>query len=70
MPEIETEPDRQPLFVLADAAFRRAAAQVVRRARQFGTPILLWKDGKVVEVSPDEIVLPPEPGEAVREGQE
>ncbi|QEH39174.1 hypothetical protein OJF2_77860 [Aquisphaera giovannonii] len=56
----EPEIDRSRLGALADAAFRRAARQVVRRARQFGTPILLWRDGEVLEFSPDEIELPPE----------
>lgn len=37
----------------AEAAFRRAAGKVVERARQFGTPIVTWRDGRVVEVSPE-----------------
>jgi hypothetical protein len=35
----------------ADAAFRQAARKVIERARQTGTPIILWEQGKVVERS-------------------
>ena len=37
----------------ADAAFRQAAAKVVELARQTGTPVVLWEDDQVKEVSPD-----------------
>ena len=37
----------------ADAAFRQAAVKVVERARQTGTPVVLWEDDQVKEVSPD-----------------
>jgi hypothetical protein len=33
----------------ADAAFRQAARKVIEKARQSGTPIYLWEEGKVVE---------------------
>jgi hypothetical protein len=32
-----------------DAAFRQAARKVIEKARQSGTPIYLWEEGKVVE---------------------
>jgi hypothetical protein len=37
----------------AEAAFRQAATKVVRRAKQSGTPIIVWDDGEVraIEVS-------------------
>ncbi len=35
----------------ANAAFRQAAAKVVERARQTGTPIIVWEKGKVAEHS-------------------
>jgi hypothetical protein len=33
----------------ADAAFLLAAAKVIDRARQFGTRIIGWEDGQIVE---------------------
>lgn len=44
----------------AIAAFRLAMIDVVRKARETGTPVIVWRDGKVVELSPDELELPPE----------
>lgn len=39
----------------ADAAFQQAAVKVVERARQTGTPVILWEDNHVKEVPPDQI---------------
>jgi GNAT superfamily N-acetyltransferase len=38
------------LTKLANAAFRRVAVQVVLRARQTDTPVIIWKDGRVQAV--------------------
>ncbi|MBA3845232.1 MAG: hypothetical protein H0X45_01175 [Planctomycetes bacterium] len=35
-----------------DAAMKRAAEEVRRIAAQTGTPIVIWRDGKIVHVSP------------------
>jgi hypothetical protein len=43
----------QPLTKLADAAFEQAAQQVIERARQSGTPLILWEDEAVKEVVPE-----------------
>jgi len=37
----------------AKAAFEQAAAKVVERAKQTGTPVIVWKDNRVSEVSAD-----------------
>ncbi|MBN2293094.1 MAG: hypothetical protein JXM70_11750 [Pirellulales bacterium] len=42
----------------ADAAFRQAALKVVQRARETDTPVIMWEDGKVKRVHPDDIELP------------
>jgi ABC-type sugar transport system substrate-binding protein len=42
----------QPLTKLADAAFEQAAQQVIERARQSGTPVIVWEDEAVKEVEP------------------
>ena len=31
---------------LANAAFQRAAAVVIERAKQTGTPVIVWEDGR------------------------
>jgi hypothetical protein len=38
----------------AQAAFRVAMRKVLSRARQSGTGIVIWRDGRVVEISCDE----------------
>jgi len=50
MPE-STDP---PLTALADAAFRQAAAKVVRRAQQSGTPLIVWERDGVRTIPPEE----------------
>ena len=39
----------------ANAAFRQAAAKVVERARQTGTPVIVWEKGQVAEHSAKEL---------------
>jgi hypothetical protein len=41
-----------PHTKLADAAFRQAAQQVIKRAKEFGTPLIIWEDGEVKRVEP------------------
>ena len=48
----DTRPDP---WEMADAAFRKAAANVVRLARQTGTPVLIVINGELRPVSPDEL---------------
>ena len=43
------EPIEDSLTEKANAAFRQAAAKVIERARQTGTPVLVWEDGRVIE---------------------
>jgi hypothetical protein len=44
--------DDSTLSALAQAAFRQAAVNVIRRAKETGTPVILWDQGRVVSVSP------------------
>jgi hypothetical protein len=48
-------------------AMIRAARRAAELARQHHQPILLWRDGQVVEVMPDD--LPPLPEETPRTDQ-
>jgi len=38
----------------ADAAFERVVKTVLERARQTGTPVVMWLDEQVRLISPDE----------------
>ena len=38
----------------ADLAFEAACRKVIDRARQSGTEIVIWRDGQIVELSPEE----------------
>ncbi len=50
MPELH-EP---PFLELANAAMRKATLMAIRVAKQTGTPLIFWRDGKSCEVSPDD----------------
>jgi hypothetical protein len=41
-----------PHTKLADAAFRQAAQKVIKRAKESGTPVIIWEDGEVKKVEP------------------
>jgi hypothetical protein len=44
------EIDDLSLIAKIEAAFRQAARKVVRVAKQTGTPVIIWKDGRVCEI--------------------
>ena len=39
----------------ADAAFLQASRKVIQVARQTGTPIVVWEEGHVKEISADRV---------------
>jgi hypothetical protein len=43
-----------------DRAMARAHRQALLEHKLLGFPIVAWRDGKVVEIPPEEIVIPPE----------
>ncbi len=47
-----------PLFLDTEPAMKRAAEQARRIAIQTGTPLAIWRDGRVVLIQPDELVVP------------
>ncbi len=47
------------LAELANAAFEAAAEDVIRRARETGTNIVIWRDGAIAYVSPDDFEKQP-----------
>ena len=52
------KPSTQSIGKLADAAFRQAAKDVVQRAEQTGTPVIVWEDGKIKELEPRKALKP------------
>jgi len=52
---MSTDSSAHVLMEKANAAFRRAAVKVIERARQTGTPIVIWEDGQVVALSVEEM---------------
>jgi len=41
-----------------EAAFQETAAAVVRRAKQTGTPVVVWENGQVKEIPSEDIEQP------------
>jgi hypothetical protein len=39
----------------ADAAMLFASAKVIQVAKQTGTPVIIWKDGQVKEIPPEQL---------------
>lgn len=44
-----------------DAAMRKVARDTARRHRQLGQPLIIWRDGRVCEIPPEEIVIDEDP---------
>ena len=42
------------LIAKANLAFEAACRKVIDRARQSGTEIVIWREGQIVELSPEE----------------
>ena len=43
-----------------DRAIVAARRRVIRRHRQLGVPLVIWRDGRLVEVAADTVELPPD----------
>lgn len=39
----------------ADAAFQAVAATVIQKAKQTGTPVIIWESGRINEISGDQM---------------
>ncbi len=46
---------RLPLEKRAEIAFKVAVAKAIDEHARLGLPIFIWRDGKVVKLSPDEV---------------
>jgi len=43
-----------------DRALARAVREALRRHKLLGQSVVVWRDGRVVEIPPEEIEIPPE----------
>ena len=41
----------------ADAAFLKASYKVVQRAKETGTPVIIWEDDQIKEIPADEMEM-------------
>jgi len=41
----------------AEAALKAAVAKVIAENKRLGIPLVIWRDGKVVHVPPEELVV-------------
>lgn len=57
-PDAEHNPEWDRELKGIEAALLRAAARARETARRCGTKLVIWRDGKVCEVDPDEVPLP------------
>ncbi len=46
-----------PLEKLAELALKKAVAKTIEDHRRTGDPIVIWRDGKVVKVHPDQLEI-------------
>jgi hypothetical protein len=66
------KPDIDAIFrdgVEIDRAMARAAREARIEHKKLGLPLVIWRDGKTVEVPPDQIVIDDEPEERAPRGR-
>ena len=47
-----------PLDVRAEMALKEAVAEAIAEHKRMGRSIVVWQDGKVVKIHPEDIVVP------------
>ena len=52
---IKPNDNSQSLSEKAEAAFEQASQKVIERARQTQTPVVIWEDGRIIQV-PSEVM--------------
>jgi hypothetical protein len=46
--------EQGPMHEEALLAFREAVGSAIAEHKRYGVPLVIWRDGKVVEISPEE----------------
>jgi hypothetical protein len=49
--------EKMPLDIKAELALREAVAEAIAEHKLRGHPIIVWRDGKVVSIPPEEIAV-------------
>jgi len=52
---VNVDSDAHCLIEKANAAFRQVSKKALLRAKHTGTPIVIWEDGRVKKIPPEEI---------------
>jgi hypothetical protein len=52
---------KSSLTAKAEAAFAQESRKVVQRAKQTGTPVIVWKDGRIQAIPGEQVELPAAP---------
>jgi hypothetical protein len=47
-----------PMDIRAEMALKEAVADAIAEHKRMGRSIVVWRDGKVVKIPPEEIVVP------------
>ena len=47
-----------------DIGVRRGVSKALSEHKRLGQPIVVWRDGKVVKIAPEEIKIPPYPDDS------
>ena len=47
-----------------EIGIRRGVSKALERHKKLGQSIVVWKDGKIVEIPPEEIKVPPYPDDS------
>jgi hypothetical protein len=55
--KVKDNTDEMPLEIMAERALREAVAEAIAEHKLRGHPIVVWRDGKVVTIPPEEIVV-------------
>lgn len=53
----KNKPEDMPLDIMAEKALREAVAEAIAEHKLRGHPIIVWRDGKVVSIPPEEIAV-------------
>jgi hypothetical protein len=69
MKSVNDSPPRGPLRREALQALREAVAGVIAEHKRIGMPLIIWRDGKVVAISPEEAEAEYNAARAAEEGR-
>jgi len=47
-----------------EIGFRRGVSKALERHKKLGEPIVVLKEGRIVEIAPEDIVVPPYPDDS------